>query len=193
MKALSLESVKTHLAKKSLNDFIRLHWSQIDPSEYVQGWHIKLICEHLEAVSKGEIRKLLINIPPRHMKSISVAVAWPAWTWAQQKGPLMGPGVRFFFASYAMPLSIRDSVKCRRLIESAAYQERWGEQFSLSSDQNTKIRFDNDRGGYRLATSVDSVATGEGDPRQDRRVVIPAPKGLSRQPTDAIRAPSPGS
>ncbi len=89
MKLLSLNTVRKALAERSLSEFIRLHWLQIDPSDYVHGWHIDLICEHLEAANRGEIRKLLINIPPRHMKSISVAVAWPAWTWAQQKGPLM--------------------------------------------------------------------------------------------------------
>ncbi len=183
MKVLNLETVKRQLATKSLNDFIRLHWPQIDPTEYVPGWHIDLICEHLEAVNRGEIRKLLINIPPRHMKSISVAVAWPAWTWAQAKGPLMGPGVRFFFASYAMPLSVRDSVKCRRLIDSAAYQSRWGERFQLTSDQNTKIRFDNDQGGYRLATSIDSVATGEGGDI----IVVDDPQSLKDAQSETVR------
>ncbi len=152
------------MAQRSLADFIRLGWRYIDPATYIPNWHIDAIAEHLEAVNRGDIRRLIINIPPRHMKSIAVSVAWPAWTWAQNDAaaPLMGPKVRFLASSYAHSLSIRDSVKCRRLIESPWYQRNWGGQFAFTSDQNTKIRFENDHHGYRIATSVDGTTTGEG-------------------------------
>jgi predicted phage terminase large subunit-like protein len=159
-----LDEIQRVLAERSLADFIRIGWRYIDPNDYVTNWHIDAICEHLEAVSRGEIKRLIINVPPRHMKSISVSVAWPAWTWIQDDdaAPLLGPRVQFLATSYAHSLSIRDSVKCRRVIESPWYKENWGERFSLTSDQNTKIRFDNDRQGYRIATSVEGTATGEG-------------------------------
>ena len=73
-------AIRKALAEKSLAEFIRILWPAIDPAAYVHGWHIDAICAHLEAVNRGEIRKLLINMPPRHMKSLAVAVAWPAWT-----------------------------------------------------------------------------------------------------------------
>ena len=90
------------------------------------------------------------------MKSISVSVALPAWTWTLE------PSKKFLFASYALSLSIRDSVKCRRLIESPWYKSYFGEMFELTSDQNQKQRFENDKTGIRLATSVDGALTGEG-------------------------------
>jgi len=90
------------------------------------------------------------------MKSLSVAVAWPAWDWIKH------PERRFLFASYAQTLSTRDSVKCRRLIQSPWYQDNWGAKFALSDDNNLKMRFDNSMGGYRLATSVGGALTGEG-------------------------------
>tara|TARA_R100000664_G_scaffold11944_1_gene19232 strand:- start:17097 stop:18377 length:1281 start_codon:yes stop_codon:yes gene_type:complete len=90
------------------------------------------------------------------MKSISVAVALPAWTWAVQ------PEKRFLFASYASSLSIRDSVKCRRLIDSPWYKMHFGDMFELTTDQNQKQRFENSKTGYRIATSVDGALTGEG-------------------------------
>tara|TARA_R100000544_G_C2221333_1_gene57751 strand:+ start:226 stop:1503 length:1278 start_codon:yes stop_codon:yes gene_type:complete len=90
------------------------------------------------------------------MKSISVAVALPAWTWTVQ------PAKKFLFASYASSLSIRDSVKCRRLVESPWYKEHFGEMFKLTGDQNQKQRFENDKTGQRIATSVDGALTGEG-------------------------------
>ena len=135
----TLDEINRELASRHLSEFIQLLWRQIDPGPFVPGWHIDVICAHLEAVSRGEIRKLLITVPPRHMKSISVSVAWPAWVWAQDAegvgGPLQGPGTRFLFASYARSLSVRDSVKCRRLIQSPPYRRAWGHRYHLTSDQ----------------------------------------------------------
>ncbi len=154
---------KIQYEESSLIEFLQSGWRYIDPAPYIHGWHLEAIAEHLEAVTRGEIRRLIINIPPRCSKSSVVSVGWPAWTWAQRyPGPISGPQVQFLFASYAQSLALRDSVKTRRLIESPWYQERWGKHFQLTGDQNTKIRFENDRGGYRLATSVDGSLTGEG-------------------------------
>lgn len=143
--------------------FLQKAWRYIDPSQFVPGWPLEAVAEHLQAVCDGEIRRLLINIPPRMSKSSLCSVAFPAWVWAQRnESPTSGPSVQFLTASYAQQLSLRDSVKCRRLIESPWYQRLWGERFKLTSDQNTKGRFENDRKGARLTTSVDSSTTGEG-------------------------------
>jgi len=147
----------------SLYTFLQGGWKYIDSSDFVHGWPIEAVAEHLQAVVDGDIKRLIINIPPRCAKSSLVSVAFPAWTWAQPwSGPTSGPGVQFLTASYAQQLSLRDSVKCRRLIESPWYQERWGDRFRLTGDQNTKTRFDNDKNGSRLSTSVGSALTGEG-------------------------------
>ena len=147
----------------SLYTFLQQGWKYIDPSTWKDGWPIEAIAEHLQAVVDGEIKRLVINIPPRMGKSSITSVALPAWTWAQpDASPTSGPGVAFLHASYAESLSLRDSVKCRRLIESKWYQERWGDRFKLTGDQNTKRRFANDRMGERLITSIGGGATGEG-------------------------------
>jgi predicted phage terminase large subunit-like protein len=143
--------------EKSLKKFIQAAWHIVEPAtEYKHNWHIDAICEHLEAVTNGEIRNLLINMPPRAAKSTCVSVMWPVWMWTFK------PEARFLCASYAQSLSIRDNLKCRRLIESNWYKERFGDVFELTGDQNTKTRFEKNKTGYRLATSVDSAATGEG-------------------------------
>ena len=143
--------------RRSLKEFTKSCWPTIEPGrEFQDSWHIDAISEHLQAVVEGDIKRLIINIPPRHMKSISVAVALPAWAWTIQ------PEKRFLFASYAASLSVRDSVKCRRLITSNWYQDHFGESFSLTGDQNQKQRFENDKTGQRIATSVDGALTGEG-------------------------------
>src|SRR5713226_2758025 len=72
--------VQAEEAKRRLADFVRFGWHVVEPSTpFVSGFHIDAICEHLEAVSRGQIRNLLINIPPRHMKSLAVSVVCAAW------------------------------------------------------------------------------------------------------------------
>lgn len=144
-------------ARYSLNLFIEQAWHIVEPATpYIHGWHIDAICDHLEAVTKGQIRSLIINIPPRHMKSLAVSVFFPCWVW------INNPTSRWLFSSYAQDLSTRDSLKCRRLIQSLWYQSRWSDKFAITSDQNQKTRFENNKTGYRLSTSVDGLATGEG-------------------------------
>lgn len=149
--------------EENILEFLRRGWRQIDPSPFKPGWHLDAIGEHLSAVTSGQIRRLVINVPPRMTKSSLVSVAWPAWTWAQREtSHLSGPHVQFLFSSYSQTLSERDSLKTRRLIQSPWYQQRWGHMFQLTGDQNAKRRFENDEGGYRLATSVGGTLTGEG-------------------------------
>jgi predicted phage terminase large subunit-like protein len=152
--------------EKSFYEFCRDAWPQVDPSPFVDNWHLEDICNHLEAVVFGHIPRLLINEPPRTGKTFIVSVCLVAWIWAQrEKGPLRGPQVSAFYASYAEKLSLEHSLKCRRLIESRWYQERWGEKsidcrFILTRD--TQGHFENDKGGYRMCSSVDAKATGFG-------------------------------
>lgn len=143
--------------QRRLIDFTRAAWGVVEPGKkFIGGWHIDAISDHLQAVSEGQLKRLIINVPPRHMKSLQDAVFWPSWDW------IKNPSRQWLFSSYAQSLSVRDSVRCRRLVESPWYQGRWGHKYRLTSDQNTKLRFDNDKNGYRLATSVDGSLTGEG-------------------------------
>jgi predicted phage terminase large subunit-like protein len=160
----------------SLAEFIRKSWRSVEPTAFAINWHIDAICEHLEAVADWQINRLLINMPPRHMKSLAANVFFPAWVWAQDPNPdkdprysfairrnsWRGPGVKFMHLSYESTLATRDGVKCRRVIKSPMYQRLWGGRFRLQPDQNQKTRFDNDLGGYRLSTSEGGVITGEG-------------------------------
>lgn len=150
-----LLAAECNLCQRNLKDFIFFGWSVLEPdTPYVHNWHIDVICEHLEAVNRREITKLLINVPPGMAKSLIVSVFWPVWTWLQNASE------RFLTASYVQTLSTRDSLRSRRLIESSWFQERWGHLFHLVSDQNAKTRYENDKTGFRLATSVGG-ATGE--------------------------------
>src|SRR5579885_2022983 len=97
-----LDAIEKELCERSLYEFLQRAWPHFDPAIFTGGWHLEAICEHLEAVTRGEIRQLLINVPPRHAKTSAVAIAWPCWTWAlpSDESPLRGAGVRFLCGSY---------------------------------------------------------------------------------------------
>ncbi|HEY3311332.1 MAG TPA: hypothetical protein VGK00_06790 [Anaerolineales bacterium] len=143
--------------RNDLHEYVRQAWPLVEPATpFIDNWHIGLICEYLQAVTTLEIHNLIINLPPRHMKSLLVSVFWPTWSWS------FAPELRWLTGSYAAPLAIRDALKSRRLIQSAWYQRRYGALFSLCGDQNLKSRYENDRSGYRLTFSFNSAVTGEG-------------------------------
>jgi len=144
------------LCKKSFSHFIKTFWKVVEPKrDYQHNWHIDALCEHLQAVRDGKIKNLIIMIPPGHMKSLTVAVFFPAWIWIEEADK------RFIFSSYSQPLSTRDSIKCRQLIESTQYQQMFNPKWELADDQNQKTRFNTTDSGFRIASSVDGVSTGE--------------------------------
>lgn len=157
MELPNLHDVDKAIAECSLSEYIKQAWHIVEPgNKFIDGWHLRAISEHLEAATRGEIRNLIINIPPRHMKSLICCVFWPTWVWTTK------PETRWLFSSYGESLSIRDSLKCRRVIQSNWYQRNWGDVFKLTGDQNSKIRFENDKTGYRMATGVGGLGTGDG-------------------------------
>ena len=171
-------AIDGELAARQLREFVRQAWPVVEPAtNFVPGWHIDAICEHLEAVSRGQIQRLLICMPPRHMKSLLVSVFWQCWEWIRY------PARRWLYCSYASSLAIRDSVKCRRLLESRWYRQHWGDRFALTSDQNEKAKFENDKSGYRIALGVGGAATGEGGDR----VVVDDPHHVREAQSETIR------
>lgn len=127
--------------------------------ELVSSWHIGLIFEYLTAVDLGQILRLDINIPPRHLKSSLVTVTWPTWSWTEK------PWLRWIFSSYAASLSERHSMDRRRIIQSPYYANRWGDTTRLEKDQNRANEFQNTQGGHMIATSVTGGITGKGGDR----------------------------
>jgi predicted phage terminase large subunit-like protein len=149
--------VKKEKAERGLREFTKQAWHIVEPTTpFISNWHIDAITEHLEAVTRGQIKRLLINIPPRHMKSYLVSVFWLPWVWIKK------PSERWMFCSYAEELCNRDSIRTRRIIQSKWYQELWGDKYRLVGDQNTKRLYENDKTGRRIATTVKGMATGDG-------------------------------
>jgi predicted phage terminase large subunit-like protein len=161
--ALGRDDEQAQRLEASLIDFVEAAWPALDPAEYQSCWAIDALCEHLQALSEGQIRNLLVNISPRTGKTTIASVCFPAWLWAQSARTfLKGPQVRFLCGSYNHDLSLNNSNMTRRLILSPWYQSLWGHRFKFRDDQNTKTKFDTSAGGSRLATSVGGSLLGIG-------------------------------
>lgn len=146
-----------HLVERDLGGFIREAWPILEPATTLsENWHIDLIAEYLTAVRRREIRRLIINIPPRMMKSLACTVMFPTWVWTSE------PHTRFICSSYADSLSIKHSLDRRTLIMSPWYQALWGSRVQLADDQNLKTEFQNDARGVMIATSTGGSITGKG-------------------------------
>lgn len=142
-------------ARMPLKRFVVDGWPVLEPgTDYIDGWHVDAICDHLEAVADGRIRFLIINMPPGHMKSLLVSVFWPAWMWTWR------PEWRALFGSYDLTLAIRDAKRTRDLLDSEWYRDTFHPAWTLSGDQNVKSYYENTRKGFRLALGVGSKGTG---------------------------------
>lgn len=166
LSAIAAELEARVKAEATLYEFFKQAWHVIEPGyQFVDNWHIGAVAEHLQAVTEGQIKNILINFPPRDLKTDTGGVAWPAWEWIRH------PNRKFLYGSYSWTLAEDASIKCRQLIKSGWYQTRWGDRFSIIDDRDKKDHFANDRGGERIITSPDSTMTGRGG---DRVVCLPA-------------------
>ena len=147
-----------------LRAFVRDGWRVLKPAErYQHNWHIDAICDHLMAVSRGEILRLQVWIPRATMKSLNVSVLWPAWEWTTE------PGIRYWTACYELGLAGRLTGASRNVLASSWYQQRWGHTFRLVKEGERY--YSNDKGGTRLATAPGSTALGE----HGHRIIIDDP------------------
>lgn len=176
----TLREINKADAKDKLRYYIEDAWHVLEPRKvFVSNWSIDAVCDHLEAVSRQQITRLLINVPPGTMKSLTTEVFWPSWEW----GPQDRSDLRYVSFSYSADLTIRDNRKCRNLITSKWYKDRWGDRFNLVSDQDTKTKFETNRSGWKLATSVEGLGTGE---RGDR-VIVDDPHQVKAAESDTKR------
>ena len=112
--AILTREVGRDACKGSLFEFLRQGWHVLEPeTEFVPGWHIEFVSEYLELVARGEVKQLIVNMPPKHTKSLLCTVFWPVWMWLQCEGrktpSMRNPSLRFFFTSYSSTLSTEHS------------------------------------------------------------------------------------
>lgn len=153
------------MMSESLLLFVQRAWEVVWPNEpYIHGWHIEAICEHLEAASAGEIRRLQIWVPPGSSKSTVVSIMWPAWEWTRNAR------LRYITASYDLDLSTGFAVRTRDLLRSEWYRLHWP-HVQMRPDWDLKRSYANTQGGERFATSTGGQVTGN----HGHRIVIDDP------------------
>lgn len=140
-----------------LSGFVAEAWHVLEPTTtFRPNWHIEAITEHLEAVTSGEINRLLINVPPGSSKSLLASVMFQAWEW----GPAGMPSLRYLATSFNDGPVKRDTRKCRDLILSEWYRALWPEVVLTRTGETS---FQNSRTGTREGLAFGSLTSQRGD------------------------------
>ena len=143
------------LLRDDLAAFIQFAFVTVTGEKYHDNWHIHVIAWHLQEVAAGRIKRLIINLPPRHLKSICVSVAFTAWILGHN------PTWKLLCASYSLALAKKLSYDCRLVMQSALYKQIFP-QARIDPHKSTELEFALTKHGYRLACSLESGVTGRG-------------------------------
>jgi predicted phage terminase large subunit-like protein len=144
------------ILRSDLYTFIRAIFPIVAPGAGFQpNWHIEAIAFELARVLRGENKRLIITVPPRHLKSICASVAFPAFILGHD------PQRRIICVSYSEALARKHANDCRAVLGSDLYR-RVFPKTRISPRKDTELEFACTLGGYRLATSVGGTLTGRG-------------------------------
>ena len=144
------------LLRRDLTSFIHRTFQTVSPgTPYLHNWHIEAIAYHLERCYRGEINRLIITLPPRHLKSIAASVAYPAWLLGQD------PTRKIITVSYAQDLATKHALDTRTVMTTPWYR-RCFPRTRLHPDKNSQTECMTTARGFRLATSVGGTLTGRG-------------------------------
>jgi phage terminase large subunit-like protein len=148
-------------SEKSMYQFYRSFWNTHDPSMLHTSWVQECICEHIQAAMNRDIRRLVVNIPPRQGKS-TIGLSGVVWNWLQN------PQEKYWFLSHSARLYVQNILICRRMMTHPKFKSRWMDKksphfkFQFAEDQNTKFKIENSSSGYILGGSPTSTALGMG-------------------------------
>ena len=145
-----------HLASADFLLFVELAFAHLYPGQVLAtNWHLKVLAELARQIACGELRKLMVALPPRSLKSFIFSVCLPAYLLGKN------PGLRILCASYGMDLARQHSADCRKIMMSEWYQSTFP-QTKLSGSKSTEILFETTANGYRRAVSAEGSVTGFG-------------------------------
>ena len=156
-------------SKDSFLDYVKHVWP-----EFVEGEHHRLFAKKLEAVAQGKIKRLIVNMPPRHTKSEFASVFFPSW--------FMGlkPNTKIMQTTHTAELSVRFGRKVRNLMDQNEYKQIF-DNVNLSADSKSAGRWETDKGGEYFAAGVGGAITGRGadlliidDPHSEQDALSPS-------------------
>jgi hypothetical protein len=143
------------LLRQDLTTFAARCFQELNPqTELATNWHLEVIAAKLTAVRDGKIRRLIINLPPRHLKSLMASTAFPAWCLGRD------PTAQILCVSYAQDLADKLARDCRGIMMSPWYRQLFPTR--LAPHRQAVQEFITTRQGYRLSTSTGGVLTGRG-------------------------------
>ena len=147
--------VYKEILRLDLGYFAERCFCELNPqAAFLPNWHIEVIAAKLAAVREGKIRRLIINLPPRHLKSLLASIAFPAWCLGHD------PSAQILCVSYAQELADKLARDCRSIMTSPWYRQIFPTR--LAPHRQAVQEFITTRQGYRLATSTGGVLTGRG-------------------------------
>lgn len=164
----------------SLLDFVDMSWEHVEPGQpFLNTWHLGLLAEHYEACLRGEIHRLVVNIPPGMSKSLTTCVFFPTWVW------IRNPSLRFLFASNDIGLTTRDAGRSLQLMQTGWFKERWGDRVILPRVPPVR-EIENSAKGWRFATSLEGKAVGR---HADFQIIDDPikPKGITKTTLEEAR------
>jgi hypothetical protein len=161
---------------QSLKGFIEEFWTVLEPVQPLKmGWALEAMCAHLEAVTAGDIKRLLMTVPPGMMKSL-LLVFWTGWEW----GPKGMAHIQVLATSYSQANVYRDNMKLRDLVKSAKFQALW--PLPIRDDADAKGKFINTKSGFSEARPFSSMTGGRGN-----RVKVDDPHSTETAESDVER------
>ncbi|MBT5413548.1 MAG: terminase, partial [Rhodospirillaceae bacterium] len=143
------------LLRHNFVSFIQRTFQTVAPGQvFMPTWHIEAIAHHLMLCMQGRVRRLIITLPPRSLKSICASVAYPAFLLGHDSG------ARIVCVSYAEGLALRHARDCRTVMQSRWYQDAFSTR--INPRKNTEAEFETTAQGRRLATTIGGTLTGLG-------------------------------
>ena len=143
--------------EKYLSHFVKASWREIEKKSQLEwSWHLDSVCEAMQDVVNGKIKRLIINVPPRSLKSIIISACFVPWLWTTK------PWTQLMYISSTEGLATKFSIMSRNIIESPWYQNHWKNIYKLSEDNNRQDYYSNNKQGHRLAFGINSKFTGQG-------------------------------
>src|SRR5438034_10767831 len=143
------------ILRSDLGYFAERCFCELNPqAAFAMNWHIEVIAAKLAAVREGKIRRLIFNLPPRHLKSLLASIAFPAWCLGHD------PSAQILSVSYGQELADKLARDCRSIMTSPWYPRIFPTR--LAPHRQAVQEFVTTRQGYRLATSNGGVLTGRG-------------------------------
>ena len=141
---------KNELAQNSFLHFVHAMWP-----EFISGRHHRIIAEKLQRVASGDLKRLIINMAPRHTKSEFASFLFPAWMMGQN------PRMKIIQATHTTELAVGFGRKTKNLLDTDEYKEIFPD-VRLAADSKASGRWDTSRGGMYYAVGVGSNLAGRG-------------------------------